>query len=729
MPRCPEGLEPVAGAAAATGGLGAALLFVAQPAAAKAALPLLGGGPAAWGATLLFFQVVLILGYASVDLALRRHGARGVRTAHLLVLGSAAAFLVADTPFGRFDPPGAATFTAALGLLAAQVGLPALALAFTAPAVQVRLLSATGERGRGMYALYAASNAGSLLGLLAYPWLIEPSLPLPVQWTVWKGGVLLFGGVALGLWLLPVRHEARLAGAASSPVPSRLSRWLWMGRAAIPAALLAGVTDYLTRDIAPVPLLWVVPLALYLTTWIIGFSPAARPLVRRAARFQDIAALVALVFFLNQPFQLAGPIVALLALLVIGIAQHGALAESAPPAEWLGRFYVLLSIGGAAGTCLVVLIGPTLFPVPIEMAMALVGALALGWPGGTRWTPPGTLRFLAFGAVAAGVPFVNGLNQAAVLGSLSIVAGVLAMRWRARPHRVACTVLAIVAIDTAIRLSAADRVGDDHGILGRLTVTRSRQGTQLISGSTLHGLEPPTERPHRPEPALYYARYGAYGDLVSLMTDKGPGWRFGVVGLGIGALACTAPPGTRMTFFELNPGVVRLARDTSLFRTLSACAPESEIHLGDARLTLARVSGLYDLLTLDAFSSDAIPTHLLTREAFRLYQARLAPGGVLAFHVSNRFLQLAPVIAALAVEPGWVAAEALPGPRDVPRGITAPQPSSISLVALAADSATLEPLVRGGKWRWLAPAQQPWSDDWAPLASVLTLSRSNFFGR
>lgn len=713
---------------AALAAFGAALLFVAEPAAAKAILPQMGGGPAAWGASLLFFQVMLILGYGTVDWALRSGGERRVRTTQIAVLCAAAVILLTGTPFAEPAGPAPATLSTAFRLLGTQLGLPVLALTLTAPAVQVRAISATGEGGHGIYGLYAASNAGSLIGLLAYPWIIEPRIPLSLQWSGWRTGVWLLGVLTAVLWLLPVAD--RIPRDAPGPAsPTTRDRILWVARAAIPAALLAGVTEYATRDVAPIPLLWVLPLSLYLATWIIGFSPRTRAVVRWAGQVQDVAVVVALVLFLNQPFALVGPALALVALVIVGITQHGALAGSAPPADWLGRFYVLLAVGGAVGTALVVVAGAMLFPLPIETPIALVAAIGLGQPTPTRWTSAGRRRFLGFALAALAVPFLDGFTRTAVLGSVSIGTGVLAMRWRAQPRRVAFALMVVVAVDGVIRLSAADRVGDDHGILGRLVVFRDSTGTRLVSGSTLHGLEPPGNRLTRPEPALYYARYGAYGELVSLMDARGPNWRFGVIGLGIGSLACTASPGTELTFFELNPGVARLARDTSLFRTLSACGPAAAVHLGDARLTLARVGGTFDLLTLDAFTSDAIPTHLLTREAFALYRQRLAPSGVIAFHLSNRFLDLVPVVAALARAPRWAVAEALPVRREVPPGVQAPQPAAVTLIALAADSVTLRPLVESGRWRWLRPSGQPWTDDWSPLAAALVLSRHNLLGR
>jgi SAM-dependent methyltransferase len=469
-------------------------------------------------------------------------------------------------------------------------------------------------------------------------------------------------------------------------------------------------------------------LALYLLTWVIAFSPRGRPLVRWASQAQDLAAVGALVLFLNQPYALAGPLLALVALVIVGLTQHGALAASAPEPGWLGRYYVLLAVGGALGTALVVLIGPALFPFPMETPLALAAAVALGRPQAAVSTSHGRLRFLAFGTVAMAVPLIGGVGREALLGSLAIGTGVAAMLWRGHPRRVALVLVGIVGLDLAVRLTAADLVATSHSILGRFAVRRDSSGVRLISGSTLHGLEPITPRGERPEAALYYTRRGPYGDVISLVAGRGTRWEFGVVGLGIGSLACTAPPGTKMTFFELNPGIVRLAHDAAIFRTLSSCAPGARIHLGDARLTLGTTSAQFDLLTIDAFNSDAIPTHLLTREALAVYRRRLKPGGIIAFHVSNRFLDLAPVVATVGADAGWVAVEAVPGPRRDPAGRVPTAPAA-DLVALAADSATLRPLVGGGRWRWRRSEGRPWTDDWTPLASALTLTRGNVFGK
>ncbi|HEX9167039.1 MAG TPA: hypothetical protein VF862_14095, partial [Gemmatimonadales bacterium] len=491
--------------------LGAALLFTAQPAAAKAILPWLGGGPVAWGATLLFFQVALLAGYAIVDVTRSRAGVRWVGGVQLIFLVTGAIALLAARPFAMAPDASEVTLGLALRLLAVELGVPVLALTLTAPAVQANFAATRAEGDRSAYALYAASNAGSLAGLVAYPWLIEPRIGIAAQWGVWRTGVMILAVLCAALWWPRAGQRHTAAPTTPAPGPPRRALLEWAVRAAIPAALLAGVSEYLTRDIAPVPLLWVLPLGLYLFTWIVAFSPAGRGLVRAATRLQDVMAVAALVIFLNQPYALVGPLATLAALVVVGLAQHGTLAAAAPPTTWLPRFYVLLALGGALGTALVVAIGPTVLPLSIEAPVALAIAVALGAPAGSIWTPAGRLRFLAFAAVATVVPLVGGITRPAVLASASIGAGVLAMRWRSRPHLAALALAGLVVIDVAVRLSDPTRAGSDHSVLGRFTVARGANGTRLISGSTLHGLEPPRVPGERPIAALYYTRNGPFG--------------------------------------------------------------------------------------------------------------------------------------------------------------------------------------------------------------------------
>jgi hypothetical protein len=286
--------------------------------------------------------------------------------------------------------------------------------------------------------------------------------------------------------------------------------------------------------------------------------------------------------------------------------------------------------------------------------------------------------------------------------------------------------LAIGAL--VVELVSPEYHGSSHGLLGRFVVKRNASRVGLISGSTLHGLELFPKPGERPSPTLYYARQGPYGDLVRLMKSRGDGWRFGVVGLGIGSLSCTAEPGTRFVYFEINAGVVQLARDTTRFRSLHICSPDAEIRLGDGRLELAKEPGRFDLLTIDAFNSDAIPTHLLTREAFALYRQRLHRTGLVAFHVSNRFLDLAPVAAGLAHDAGWVAVQTMP---DVPLDKAIDDGAVWStMVTAAADSGQLDALVASGRWMWSPrPSLPVWTDNRTPLARALHLSRGALLGK
>ncbi len=712
---------------------GAALLFLSEPAAGKTILPWLGGTPAAWGTTLLFFQLALIIGYTVVDQAQRRAGARGVAVAHTLIVTLAAIALLFKAPFAGSHAPEEATVGRTLALLALEIGVPIAALTLTAPALQTWAVLSRGERGVAGYALYAASNTGSLLGLLAYPFLVEPRFPLTLQWWSWRVGFWWFAGIVAVLWLSAWRSAAgcglRATGdAVLSPVARRLSVE-WFLRSAVPAALLAAITAYLTRDLAPIPLLWVIPLALYLATWIAAFSGRCRPLIDWAGSVQDLFAVVGVVILLEPPGALIGAILALAAMVVVCLAQHGALAQSAPPESQLGRFYVWLAVGGAAGTALVVVVGPALFPFPIEAPLALALAVTLGRPSGRPWNRAGTIRFLALAAVGALLPWIAPLVKDPLVASLSVMAGAIAMVWRRWPKRAGAVLAGLTVAGVLTELLSPKYRASTHSILGRFVVHRDATGTELISGSTWHGYEARSDSAGRPRASLYYTPLGPYGDLVRLLDARGPGWHFGVVGLGIGSLACTSEPGTRLTFFEINPGVVRLARDTSLFRSLTVCAPGAEVRLGDARLTLAGAPERFDFLTLDAFNSDAIPTHLLTREAVTLYRSRVAEGGVIAFHLSNRYLDLALVVNALAADAGWAAVQTqvAPPPNAFPEGDK--WQTWITMVAMARDRAMLEPLVTSGRWTWAGKPGPVWTDDWTPLAGALRLSRENLLGR
>jgi len=713
--------------------LGAALLFVSEPAAGKTILPWLGGTPAAWGTTLLFFQLALILGYFLVDQALRRGGARAVALVQTGLVLLAALALAADTPFAGSHAPAMATVGRTLALLAIEIGIPIVALALTAPALQAWSVVARGERGEAGYALYAASNTGSLLGLLAYPFLVEPRFPLSQQWSYWRGGFWVFAVLVAGLWLVvwrkPTGYGLQATGVSGlSPVGRRLSAE-WFIRAGVPAALLAAVTAYLTRDLAPIPLLWVIPLALYLATWIAAFSGRCRGLINWATGTQDLFAIVGVVTLLESPGALVGALLALATMVVVCLAQHGALAQSAPPESHLGRFYVWLAAGGAAGTAVAVVLGPAIFPFPIEVPLALALAVALGRPAGNAWNRAGTIRFLGVAVVGALLPFFVPIVEDRTIASLSILAGALALVWRRWPRRAGVVLAALAIAGVLVERLSPHYLDSSHGILGRFLVRRDTLGTELISGSTWHGFEARAVSTARPIASLYYTRLGPYGDVVRMFDARADAWRFGVVGLGIGGLACTAEPGTRLTFFEINPGVVRIARDTSLFRSLTVCAPDATVRLGDARLTLADTPERFDLLTLDAFNSDAIPTHLLTREALALYREHLADGGVLAFHLSNRYLDLARVVNALAADAGWAAAQARAEP---PAGAFPggdKWQTWITMVAMARDSATLAPLVQSGRWKWAGQPGPVWTDDWTPLAGALRLSRENLLWR
>jgi hypothetical protein len=657
--------------------LSAALLFSIQPMVARAVLPALGGSAAVWTTCLAYFQAVLLGGYLYAYASLRWLRPRWQVLVHLALNALAVIPLQAAILGGKqlLPPPeavpGGPPAAWLLAELARRLGFPLLFVASTAPLVQGWVASRVVRTWRDPYFLYAASNAGSLVALLSYPILIEPFLPLSLQADFWETGlealaVLVAVCGVVRTWPAVGEGAPEGAGSGHDDLPSRALRrqWLsWAALAFIPSSLLLGLTLFLTTDIAPVPLLWVVPLALYLATYIVAFSTRGerlRPLVARAFPLALMALVPALAVGLVHPFWIP------LHLLVFTLASllcHGELAARRPPAFRLAAFYLALAAGGALGGVFNALAAPVLFDRLIEYRLSLVLA-ALALPAVADARPirerigPGDLVLPLAVFVLLGTALgVSGLSDAltslaAMLGSgLAVLA---CWAYRIRPVRFALVVGAVFAAcgfwpgrDGRVLL----RTRDFYGVL-RVTRDDASRTTRLFHGRTLHGEQ--SMRPgQRREPRAYFARTGPVGRIF-----EGPNHprRVAVVGLGCGTLACYARPGDDWTFLELDPAVVRIARDQRYFTYLADCrADRLDVVVGDARHALRHSPAPpYDLIVLDAFSSDSVPVHLLTREAFRLYRARLAPDGRLAFNLSNEYLDLEPVIAALTGDAGWV---------------------------------------------------------------------------
>ena len=752
--------------------LSAGLLFAIQPMIAKAVLPALGGSPAVWTTCLAFFQAALLAGYGYAFALARRLSPRAQVVAHLALLALAVGWVV-PVPPGTREPvfpgrPEHNLHSPARWLVAELVrrdGLPLVLIAATAPLLQGWF--AAGRR-RDPYFLYAASNLGSLVALLAYPLVIEPSLPLPRQTAYWRYGfVLLLGLVALcGITHLPALHRDIVVREGGAPARPRPLRWLiWAALAALPSSLLLGVTQFLTRDLAAVPLLWVVPLSLYLLTYIAAFAQRPWFDAARAARVYPLALMAlgpALAAGLVQPFWLWLPL-HLLAFALAALGCHGALARLRPPAEHLTAFYLALAAGGAAGGLFNALAAPVLFDRAAEYPLALVlAAVALSLVGErtekpSAWGTAGAGRSSSgrlferawtrrddgpsprwSDAVVPGLIFVliaplardvGGFAQtaagglAAALATGLVVLACWTYRWR--PIRFALAFGAAIAACGLWEGRDGRTLLRHRDLYGIVRVTRDDRARciRLFHGSTLHGeqsLDPLLCR----EPRAYFDRTGPAGDLFAALGLRSSPPRVAIVGLGCGTLAAYARPGELWTFFELDPAVIRIARNPRFFTYLAdSLADAIACVAGDARLRLEEApDGSFEAIVLDAFGSDAVPVHLLTREALALYRRKLAPGGLLAFNLSNRYLDLDPVLGALAAEAGMVCRVRYD--LDVPRAERQRTGKQPTIWAVVADSTRdLGPIAADSRWRpaRVVPTIPAWTDEFSNLFRSLTL--------
>jgi len=696
---------------AATALISALLLFLVQPMIAKMVLPRLGGSPAVWNTCMVFFQAMLLAGYAYAHVVSRRRKGAMV---HLAVVGASFVALPIAIP-AAWAPTGSNPVGPLLLLLLVAVGAPFFVVSTSAPLLQRWFAQASGS---DPYWLYAASNTGSLAALAGYPLVVEPLMRLSDQSRAWTLGYGVFAALVAACGVMAWRARPASAPAAAAPPVENRRRLRWIALAFVPSSLVLGVTTHVTTDIASAPLLWVVPLAIYLLTFILAF--ARRPPIphRWVAAAQPPALLgLAVVFFfsVDHVVPMLLPL-HVLALFVVAMACHGELARTRPAPERLTEFYLWLSVGGVLGGAFNALAAPLLFSTVAEYPI-VVAAAAFLVPGPDD-EPPRVRGLdlalpLAFGVGVFGL--IRGLRaldaplvvvvSAAVLGSMGAVAFVR------RPVRFG---LAVAAIMIAGALPSGETIFRGRSFFGVCRVRRNALGCNvLVHGTTIHGaqsVEPGRER----EPIAYY--HG--GTLVAsvlrayrVRVEQDP---IAVVGLGAGGLSAYAQEGQRWTFYEIDPLVERIARDPACFTYLRDCPAAVDVVIGDARISLARAPDrTYGVIVLDAFGSDAVPTHLLTREALRLYLSKLAEDGLLAFHLSSRYLDLRPVLAALAADAG------LPGiVGDAGEGRD-PMEYGATWVVLARRPGDLEPL-RDDRWRPLEPVRRRvWTDDYSNILDAL----------
>lgn len=692
--------------------LSAFLLFQVQPLIAKIILPWFGGSAAVWSAAMLFFQISLLAGYAYAHW-LTRKSARTQMRVHLVLLGASCALLpILPNPYWKPTVVGDPTLRI-LALLAVTIGLPYFLLSSTSPLLQAWYVRRTGSKVP--YRLFALSNFGSMLALVSFPFLVEPLLSSRHQAYTWSWSYAAFALLcATAAWASREEsYPAAMSAAAAAgdsleaapvmkpavtvaePVTTEDRRpgigemILWVALAACASALLVASTNHLSQNVAPIPLLWVLPLALYLLTFILAFE--SDRIYKRWIFMPWLAPALAWMSYSiyaddgNLNIKYLIPIYAT-GLFVCCMMCHGELAQRRPAPKYLTMFYMMVSLGGAIGGVFVALIAPNLFRSYLELPIALVVCAALA-------------------AVVLWNLTVPKLGNWPVRLALAIAVGVLA-GWLARKQLGEYRGYKLVARNFYGVLHVRD---DDP--------TDAYPERTLLHGTINHGsqLLKPDERYVT---TSYYAENSGVGRAMRALQARGP-VRFGSVGLGAGVLTNYGRAGDYMRVYEINPMVKKISDTDAVFTFYPHSAADKQIVMGDARLSLERQeSQQFDLLSVDAFSSDAIPIHLLTREALGLYFRHLKPNGILALHISNRYLDLEPVCSAGA---DYYNKFAMTVSDDASE---APYLSSSTWVLLTSDSSIFdEPAFANADMHHAKtpPKFRPWTDDYSNIVQILSL--------
>jgi len=713
--------------------LSAALLFVVEPMFAKMVLPLLGGSPAVWTTCMLFFQGALLLGYLYAHLGPRWLGLRRHTVLHIVLL--ALCFLV--LPISIAGTAGAFRLEHPtvwlLWVLTLSLGAPFILLSSTGPLLQVWFSKTSHPEANSPYFLYAASNAGSLLALLSYPFLLEPSLPLKGQARLWSlGYVVLIALVALAAAYLrtgPAQAGNTSARREAAPRIGARTMFRWIILAFVPSSFFLALTTYLTTDVAAVPLLWIVPLVLYLLSFTMVFG--RRTIIPHAmlVRWQPIGLILLAVIDFWGPSASAVWLMPfhLIVFFVTALVCHGELARTRPPASRLTEFYLCVAVGGVLGGVFNALVAPALFDSVLEYPLTLLLATAIrprtsnsSAPLRRYWDPV----LIGSGcAILVATRLIMGNRP--VMGVVLIASAMTAMiclRISRDPIRFTLAIAGVLIAGIVIRETRSDTLLKERNFFGVREVREDARHRMrvLFHGTTKHGAQS-TDPARRREPTSYYYRQGPPGDVFSALPSDADR-KVAVLGLGAGGLAAYAGVGEQWTFYEIDPDIARVARDARYFTYLKDTPARVDVILADERLSMtAAPSRYYDLIVADAFSSDAIPVHLLTLEALSMYLSKLAEGGVVLFNLSNRYLDMEPVVGRLirsAGASGLIRENAALSSEVLESG---GDPSIWAVVAPRASSLSGLQAIKGWRPLRIQEGVGLWTDDFSNIFSVLQL--------
>ncbi|TAL39830.1 MAG: hypothetical protein EPN97_01660 [Alphaproteobacteria bacterium] len=713
--------------------LSAALMFAIEPMIGKMLLPLVGGTPAGWIVAMAFFQVMLLLGYLYAHL-LSQFTPRVHAALFVVTLLAGMLFLPVRVPVA--GDGGNPTAFGIFGLLTVAVAIPFIALSAASSTLQ-RLFTTTGHASsKDPYFLYAASNLGSFAGLLLYPFALEPAFGISDQARYWLYAFVILAALSAACLLFARgKAETRARSSQSGAPVSAPQRMEWIALAFFPSSLMLGVTTHISTEIFSAPLIWVLPLAVYLLTFVIAFS--RKPLVksRTVETFQPIVVslVVGLLLSYNAEVRISWYAVAfhLFAFCTVALMCHMRLAQQRPLGDGrrLTEFYLMISIGGALGGLLNAFIVPVLLDRLIEYPAMMILSCAMN-PAFRQAMPPHAKRFSLIGAAGvatvlllmASRGFIHGTNAGLYtlgmgLTDMILFGTALVLSTHARIVTFGAMALLLFSqfiIPRDVLLTERDF----YGVIKVFDRPQVEDGKKynvrfIVHGNTVHGFQV-TDKNYEKTPTLYFWNGGPPGDVFGVYNPK----KIAIIGLGAGTMNCYSNPKNEFTFLEIDPAVVKVAGDPEIFTFLSACKAKRppRVITGDGRLELARLNEKFDLIALDAFSSDVIPTHLITLEALKVYLDHLNPSGIIMLHVSNRYFDLSRILAVNARELGLKWRYAKKG--NDKAFYTAPS----KWFVMARRNVSLSPL-DAYEWKEVTADEnrRPWTDDYTNLLSALNV--------
>lgn len=729
------------------------LLFAVQPMASKMVLPVLGGTPAVWNTAMLTFQLLLLAGYAYAHVLGQYVAAARQWMLHGLLVLASFTLLPLSVILVSSDAMLQAPILPLAAAFVLQIGLPFFVLSATAPLLQRWVSRSSHPLAKTPYVLYSASNLGSMVGLIGYVLVMEPAFSLPQQSQLWSV-VYVLGSLLLLVagWRLSQSPAATKKAKATKKkpaamIPGRATYALWVLLAFLPSALSLSVTSYIATDIASLPLLWIIPLSLYLLSYVDAFRtrPVLVPIAQRIAPLLGMVALLVYSFQVHRITEFF--ILQLVVFAVLAFALHGWLARFKPESMYLTQFYFAMSIGGALGGVLNALVAPLLFTGTIEFPISLAASSVTAFVLYSIHLSPArvdlatALRLarrvcLRMVAICAGLYLLFSLTEPNMAGlrhfnpstlvMATCISGLILLGIYRRyapafyTFVTACCIMLVIVGRGYEGTNILFRARNFFGV-ERVFEQPKENMRYILHNTTVHGLQ--LIQTDRLEPvSYYYALRGVFDHVTA--AHQSP---VAVIGLGAGIVQCYALPGQRFDYYEINPLVVQLAEDKRYFRYLSDCPGEHRTLLGDGRIRMQEVAdGSYGVIILDAFSSDAIPAHLLTKQALALYLNKLTAHGVLMIHTTNRHIELWPLLATQAEDAGVVAY----GKQFLPKDYD-PTNKAINetyWVAIARRDADLAPLLqREDGWKPLVtdPGARPWTDDYITMLPYFKMFRHN----